>query len=564
MPITLDRKRRGGQKSLLTVETFQGIDKSTGRHRIEGDGIRLYEAQNTFPYIMGRLQRRRDYTNTNSRTNTAFPAFPTQSLSGSPLVKKIVEYSNEICIFYEDDGDAGKLLMDSINIGSNTITARITKTSDGGGAYTFTSGGLVDAVSYVFDTGGAGTWTRFLIVAMEGNHCIQITEAWAITDFDASVNTCNGVAEVFNQALFVARKGTGVDQVISRTGPANGAFQVTYAMSEDVGDVIRMVSFGYQTSSVGAYTNLIIFKPTSTWLMTGIASTAVIEQVSGNVGLVGKDAVVKTPFGLVFMGRDSRGFVNLYLLDRTSLTLHTIGHPLYEVFQLIPRANYEHIVVSYDRNRLVRIALTQAGDSNINEKEYWVDFYNGVKHRTFWGPFPLKIRSLLHAIEFSGGDTPANGGFFFLEKISDTDYKLMEDSNSTDGYDSTYPNADDQVIRTKIFDWGTKYALIPLIWVTALANGAKFKVYTEVPKTGGTDNDTTQTLAGPGSSGTTGEYQMGTTGVYKAVPIRLTPAIRVNQMGIKIVSDYDATDNNPLEISQIGFEFIETNRSIIE
>jgi len=542
------------------IDVFNGIDRSTARHRIIGDGAVLYEAKNTFPYLQGRLQRRKDYVTTNSRdSNNAFVSFPSSdhagadALTGNPVIRKTVEFNGQIIIFFEDDGNTGILLADRFNVGANTMTA-VYKTTD---AIAYTAGGKIDAVPYTLAGG-----TFRLAIALEGASTRDIDTSWADTSQIAQAS--EGICEVFLQSFFYKVHESVAQGEVTRTAVGTYGTLVAYTMAEAPDPIIKLVSFGYQTSSQGAYTNLIVFKHASTWLLTSVTSTAAFEQVSGNVGLVGRNAVVNTPVGLIFVGRDTRGFLNVYLLDRTSLTLHTIGHPLYEVLQDVPTANYDDIFVSYDRNRLVRIALTLTGDANTNIQEYWIDFYNGIKKRTFWGPFPLKVQTLSYAIAFSGGPTPANAGFFIFE-LSGTTYSIKEETE-TDSFDSADTDIDVQSIRTKIFDFGTKNALVNMIWVTALDNGAKFKIYSEIPKAGGTDDDTTKTLIGTGNADTpvTGEYQMGTTGLYKTIPVRLVPALRVNQFGIKIDSDADVTDDDPLEISQIGFEFTSTQRTIIE
>lgn len=532
------------KKQTVMVSVFAGIDRSTARFRIEGKGERLYEMKNVFPYIQGKLQRRRDPVETNSRdSDNAFPTFPVQSLTGNPVVKHIVEFHDNIVIFYEDDGAAGVVLADRFDVGANTLTAVI-QASD---AESFDSGGALMAVSY------ANQQEEVLYLGRDGNHGLEIEDNWAITDYDPTQVNLRGVVEVFLQCIFSVKDTTY--NWLHRSAPAGATFTVTYPQAEDVGLIMRLMGFGYQTSSAGATTVLLVFKPSSIWVLTGIGSTESFEQITGNIGLVGKEAVTYTPFGVCFVGRDTDGLLNLYLLDRNSLVLHTIGHELYEELNDIPKVNYDDVILSFHRNRMVRIAITKTGDSVSNNQEYWLDFYNGLKKRSLWGPMPLPASNALeHTISFSGGNTPNNSGFFMLLKEGST-YKIYEDTND-DTYNSTDSEWDDQVWRTKIYDFGRYYGIIDTVIIVARANGAKFKVYYEEPKLIGDDNDTTQTLIG--------SYQMGTGGANITKPIRIVPGILKNQVGFKIESDYDGADNEPLEISQIGFEYEVTRREVIE
>jgi hypothetical protein len=539
----LERKRK---KDTVLVNAFAGIDRSTARYKIEGKGERLYEASNVFPYIQGDLLRRKDAVETNSRdSNAAFPTFPAGTMTGDPVVKKVVEYNGLIVILYEDDGDTGKLLVDSFDVGSNTLTNRLQKAA----GYTFTSGGKVDAVPFALTS----VTDPLLVIAPEGAQSKYFNTAWTLAT--AIAQDTEGINEVFLQAYFYKKAFTSGFSEIARAAVASFGSDVKYYLTDFATPVLRMISFGYQTSSAGATSIMVIFKSNSMWAMTGIGSTESFEQITGNIGLAGRDAVTYTPFGLCFAGRDTDGLINLYLLDRNSLVLHTIGHELYEELNDIPADNYTDIVLSYHRNRMVRIAMTNTGDSVANNKEYWMDFYNGLKKRTLWGPNPLPAsNSLLRAISFSGGADVANSGFFMLLKEGAL-YKIYEEVN-TDTYNSTDSEWDDQVWRTKMYDFGRYYGIIDTIIIVARANGAKFKVYYEEPKLAGDDNDTTQTLIG--------SFQMGTGGARITKPIRIVPAILKNQIGIKIESDYDGDDNEPLELAQLGFEYEVTQREVIE
>lgn len=533
----------GAKKQTVMVSVFAGIDRSTARFRIEGKGQRLYEARNVFPYIQGELSRRKDAVETNSRdSNNAFPTFPAETLVGNPVVKKIVEFNNTICICYIDDGDTSPqdLIMDSFDTGANTLTNRIAKSD----AITMDADGKIDAVIY-----GPSLWAD-----RQGEDAFNVTNAWAINTPGLG-NTGEGICEMFLQAWFHINDASP-NQSIGRTVPGGGTpDNVIYNLREAPGNIIKILPFGYQTSSAGATTVLLIFKPSSVWVLTGIGATESFEQITGNIGLAGKNAVIYTPFGVCLVGRDTDGLLNLYLLDRNSLVLHTIGHELYEELNDIPKANYNDIILSFHRNRMVRIAMTKTGDAVANNQEYWLDFYNGLKKRTLWGPMPLPASNILNqTISFSGGTIPANSGFFMLLKEGAT-YKIYEDINA-DTYNSTDSEWDDQVWRTKMYDFGRYYGIIDTIIIVARANGAKFKVYYEEPKLTGDDDDTTQTLIG--------SYQMGTSGANITKPIRIVPAILKNQVGIKVESDYDGVDNKPLEISQIGFEYEVTQRQIIE
>jgi hypothetical protein len=537
-------------KGSIMVDVFAGIDRSTARHRLAGGGSLLYEARNVFPYIQGRLMRRKDYVGTNSRAaSAAFPSFPAQAVVGNAVVKNIVEYRDLICIFYEDSGDTGKLMMDSFDPAANTMTGRLTKAM----AFTFDAGGDVHAV--VFTNIGAAN-RDYIMISAKGIRTRYIDKNWVLDVLGSSTfPVSNGMNEVFLQSYFQIHDTAEYQARITRGGVGIFTGQVSYNLVEDVGSITKLISFGYQTSAEGAYTNLIIFKPTSTWLLTDLTSDASLQQISGNIGLAGRKAVVRTPMGVVFIGRDKRGFLNIYLLDRVSLTLHTIGHPLYETLQKIPKANYDDIVVSYDRNRLVRFAFTLTGDANINMQEYWIDFYNGIKSRTFWGPFPLGVQSMSNVIEFSGGNTPANAGFFFLEKSGNT--YLIREETELDTWQTSFSATESMVYRTQLFDFGSVYGLVQTIHLVALANGAKYKVSYEEPKAGGTDNDTTITAVG-------GTRTLGAGGGYQYVPIRITPKIRKRIVGFKIESVSDATYDDPLEASQLGFDYVLTQRGVIE
>lgn len=529
------------------VDVFAGIDRSTFRQRIEGKGERLYETKNVFPYIQGRLQRRRDAVQTNLRdSNNAFPSFPAEgSMVGNAVVKKVVDFNGTICILYEDDGDTGKILMDSFDTGANTLTNRISRTSNGGGAFTFDAGTPIDAVGY-----GAK-----LFIDARGNKIMHVDSSWVLTQL-ATGNIGAGICEVFLQAFFHVHR-TAAKKQFGRSAPADEATMdsVIYQLMEGVGIIKKLLSFGYQTSSAGATTSLLVFKASVIYVLTGIGATESLEQVAGNIGLVGKEAITYTPNGVCFVGRDTDGLLNIYLLDRNYFVLQTIGHELYEELNNIPPENYTNIVLSYHLNRMVRIAITGAGSSEFNDREYWLDFYNGLKKRTLWGPFPIPAsNSMTHAVSFSGGDTPADAGYFKLLKEGNT-IKIYEDIK-TDTYNSTDPEWDDQVWRTKMYDFGEMYGIVTRIHIVALENGAKFKVYYEKPKAGGDDDDTTSTLIG--------SFQMGTDGDYKSKPIRIVPATLAKQIAIKIESDYDATDNNPFEPSQIGFDYEVTGREVIE
>lgn len=539
-------KKTKRKKQEVLIDVFAGIDRSTSRRRIEGDGQRMYEASNVFPYIQGDLLRRKDAVQTNSRdSDNAFPSFPAGTITGNAVVKKVVEYNNTIVILYEDDGDTGKLLVDSLDIGTNALTNRVAKSA----GYTFTSGGAVNAVSYNL-TGVNGST---LAITPEGSSTKYLKTDWTL---NAGIATSNqGISEVFLQTYIFKETSSAGFGKIKRTNVALFTGSVTYQLAEPAAPMIKFLSFGYQTSSAGATTVMLIFTASSIWALTGIGTTESFEQITGNIGLTGKEAITYTPFGVCFVGRDTDGLLNLYILDRNSLVLHTIGHELYEELNDIPKANYDDIVLSYHRNRMVRIALTKTGNAISNNQEYWMDFYNGLKKRTLWGPnFLPTSNSLSNTISFSGGNTPANSGFFMLLKEGTT-YKIYEEVD-TDTYNSTDPEWDNQVWRTKMYDFGKNFGIILNIIIVARANGAKFKVYYEVPKLTGDDDDTTQILIG--------SFQMGTTGDYRTKPIRLVPAILKRQVGFKIESDYDGDDNEPLEISQFGFEYEITQREVIE
>lgn len=547
MAKTIVRTKR--KKDTIMIDVFAGIDRSTSRYRIEGDGERFYEMLNVFPYIQGLLQRRRDAVQTNSRdSNNAFPTFPTQTVTAANVLE-VREFNNTICIFYEDTGDTGKLMMDSLDTGANTLTNRIDK-ADG---ITFTAGGPVEARTYHTKNVGIKEVLGFTCA---GDSIVRTIRAadWSLSTMPVSGAT-RGACEVFLQSFhFTTTESDGSSQY-KRSAPSLNTTFTTYTLSDGVGEIIKLLSFGYQTSSAGATSVLLIFKPSSIWAQIGIGSTESLEQITGNIGLVGKDAITYTPFGVCFAGRDTDGLINLYLLDRNSLVLHTIGHELYEELNDIPKTSYSSVVLSFHRNRMVRIAMTKTGDPVENNREYWLDFYNGLKKRTLWGPNLLPAsNSLAHALGYSGGDAPEDGGFFMLVKESGV-YKIYEEAD-TDTYNSTDSEWDDQVWRTKMYDFGGKYAIIPRIIIVALANGAKFKVYYEVPKTSGDDDDTTKTLIG--------SYQMGTGGSYESKPIRIVPGILRRQTGFKIESDYDVSDNNPFEMSQFGFEYEMTDREVIE
>ncbi len=549
---TLQKRTAGKQE--ITIDVFAGIDRSTSRFRIEGDGQRLYEATNVFPYIQGLLKRRKDAVQTNSRdSDNAFPTFPALSLVGNAVIKKLVEFNNTICFVYEDDGDQGKVLVDSFDTGANTLTNRVSKTSNGGSAYTFTAGGRMDAVAY--NTSNS-TPNDVMFVDTEGTtQIIYIRSDWTIQQVTPAHTASDGVCDVFLQAFFSAQKT--VTGRMGRTSAANtNVASVQYTLAEAPGRILRLMSFGYQTASAGATSVFIIFKQSSIWVMTGIGTTESMDQITGNIGLVGRDAVTYTPLGLCFAGRDTDGLINLYLLDRNSLVLHTIGHELYEELNDIPKASYGEVLLSYHRNRMIRIAMTKTGDSVNNNQEYWMDFYNGYKKRTLWGPnFLPASNTLKHAISFSGGIDPEDSGFFMILEEGSS-LKIYEEIN-TDSYNSTDSEWDDQIWRTKMFDFGRFYGIVMCIKIVALDNAAKFKVSYEVPKDAGDDNDTTITEIGSG-------YQMGSTGRYLTKPIRMVPPLLVNQIGFKIESDYDGTDNKPFEPSMIVIEYEMTGREVIE
>ena len=532
------------KKKLQTVivDMFAGIDRSTARFRIEGKGERLYEAKNVFPYIQGRLQRRFDSTQTNLRVSSPFPTFPAQSLSGNPIFKTAVEFNDHICILYEDSGDTSKLLVDRFHTGNNTLIAVITKTSNAGNPFTFDTNGRVDAVIY----------DRKLYVDLQGSKVVIIARDWTSVITTAG-NQGEGICEVFLQSCVHINKGT---KKIGRITPGGNDIDfVIDELQESPGDIIKLLSFGYQTSSSGATSLLLIFKPSSIYILTGIGATESMEQVVGNVGLVGEAAWTYTPHGVTFIGRDTDGLLNIYLLDRSYFVMNTIGHELYEELNIIPPSDYDKIIVSYHRNRMVRIAMTKTGDATFNLQEYWLDFYNGIKKRTLWGPFPVPVsNSIIHAISFSGGGVPANAGYFKLLKEGNT-LKIYEDVN-TDTYDSVDSEWDDQVWRTKMYDFGNTYGIVGEIIVVARANGAKFKIYYEKPKFGGNDDDTVSTLIG--------NFQMGVEGDHRSKPIRIVPATLARQISFKIESDYDTNDNNPFELSQLGFKYEVTGREVIE
>ncbi len=538
---TLEKTKH--RKQEISINTFAGIDRSTSRYRIEGNGERFYEASNVFPYVQGLLQRRRDAVQTNSRaSDAAFPSFPSQTLTGDPVISQIVEFNDNILILFEDDGDKGKVLIERFDVGANTLTTLI----DIADAVQMDNDGELQGVPYNH------TGAENMVVTRNSYQAFQYDNSWTRTSFDNSVTDLIGVCDVYLQTMFAVSSSFNK---IRRTDVDGSTWTVEYDQTDSVGRITRLLSFGYQTSSAGATTILLVFKPTSISALTGIGTQEVFEQITGNIGLAGKWAVSYTPFGVCFVGRDTDGLLNLYLLDRTSLVLHTIGHELYEELNDIPKENYDDIILSFHRNRMIRISMTKTGDSVTNNREYWVDFYNGLKKRTVWGPFLYPAsNTLLRTISFSGGNTPENSGFFMLLKEGST-YKIYEDVN-TDTYDSTDTEWDDQIYRTKMYDFGGYYGLISKITLLAKANGAKFKVYMEKPKTDGDDDDTTQTLIAT--------EQMGTSGGYESQRIRIVPPELVRQFGFKIESDYDATDNNPFELSQFTFEYQVTGREIIE
>ena len=141
----LQRSRR--KKDTITIDVSAGIDRSTSRYRIEGDGQRLYEATNVFPYIQGLVQRRRDNVQTNSRaSNAAFPTFPVQAIGGTAIIKEVKEFNDNIVILYVDSGALTVILADRFDPAANTLTA-ITgfRIAD---AVSIPSGGTVQAVVY--------------------------------------------------------------------------------------------------------------------------------------------------------------------------------------------------------------------------------------------------------------------------------------------------------------------------------------------------------------------------------------------------------------------------------
>ena len=122
------------------------------------------------------------------------------------------------------------------------------------------------------------------------------------------------------------------------------------------------------TSTSGAQTQLVIFTPSATLVVYGTINGAdqSLSIVSDVLGCPAYKTIVNTPFGLMFMSRET-----LCLLDTSSKEPSQPGFNIYQEFKNIPEALRKDACAIY-HDEMYKIAFAGASDTT-NEREWWLD-----------------------------------------------------------------------------------------------------------------------------------------------------------------------------------------------
>ena len=137
------------------------------------------------------------------------------------------------------------------------------------------------------------------------------------------------------------------------------------------------------TSTSGAQTQLVIFTATATLVVYGTMNGAdqSLSIVSDVIGCPAYKTITNTPFGLMFMSKETFG-----LLDTSSKEPGQPGFNIYQEFKNIPIAMRAHACAIY-HNETLKVSIAGAA-ATTNTLEWWLDLRPMVfpQSQDWYGP----------------------------------------------------------------------------------------------------------------------------------------------------------------------------------
>lgn len=201
------------------------------------------------------------------------------------------------------------------------------------------------------------------------------------------------------------------------------------------GPITQISTYGFNSSTQGPLTWLLVFKQSSLHVLTGADITVDRkEELTGAIGTLSPHSVVSVPEGVVYVGTSIDGSSSVYILDNLLKNVE-LGFEIKADLSKIPLEKLKNIVAAYTGNRIYRLFAEGS--------EYFMDLIAGYERKAWFGPHDRmssleSIINLTRIGDVSSGPPPA-----VLYVTSSDLYR--EESIKTDK---------DCVIQTKLFDAG--------------------------------------------------------------------------------------------------------------
>ena len=164
--------------------------------------------------------------------------------------------------------------------------------------------------------------------------------------------------------------------------------QSPYVYVEHPEDVSAVAVFG-RDEDRGAFGDLAIFTPTSTWIQRGdFGATSEFDRASERIGTLSPLSLVDTPWGLVGLGYDATDELVVFMIPIGAYRPLIISDPI-RTSESLPVA-YRKLANAVYYKGFYRLSFVPSGQTTPN-REWWCDlrYFNTSQHNYglgWWGP----------------------------------------------------------------------------------------------------------------------------------------------------------------------------------
>jgi len=196
---------------------------------------------------------------------------------------------------------------------------------------------------------------------------------------------------------------------------------------------------------------MVMFTRTKTFMFFGDIvddPSALLVEVSGNVGCISHRTIVNTPAGLIWAGERS-----VYLLRGANAEVIDIGWPIAPEIEQIPELERIGAAAIYHKG-FYKLSYSTGATAGQNDKQLWLDLRVGFEPPSWWGPHTVVVTlGMMTNAERDGTASETDRAFGLQQFSPPTRVVVLDQENVFQDVSNGY----DSVLETPAVDFGLPF-----------------------------------------------------------------------------------------------------------